>query len=343
MTNNLPVRIDAIDWMKGLCITSIVFLHIEDGVLPNWLDRFIGLFMISGFYVTSGWLHGLKPTSSINLREFSKRRFKSIGVPYLWFTGIILLFDVFFCVVGHYTWFMLFRDAYKAVVLRGIGTLWFLPVLFFGELLFVTCRKFNKFHAGMAIAFIGILITDYVMNLVSTNIAGMKSEIILAPLKMVHQSMRAWLIISISCMVSMMTMKANWQGHKRWIGVAMSCLTLALFIFFCYKGQYWDASYNNAVGFFANILEPLSILFVLIAIKTSNVVLNYLRYWGKNSIILMTVHYSILMELIIWLYTSAMGYPPYGWITLVCFVAIMLLQYPIAEFINRKCKYIIGR
>ena len=31
-------RIDAIDWMKGLCIICITLLHIENGIFPNKLN-----------------------------------------------------------------------------------------------------------------------------------------------------------------------------------------------------------------------------------------------------------------------------------------------------------------
>jgi hypothetical protein len=41
-------RIDAIDWMKGLCIICITLLHIENGIFPNKLNNY-RMFMITGF------------------------------------------------------------------------------------------------------------------------------------------------------------------------------------------------------------------------------------------------------------------------------------------------------
>ena len=68
-------RIDAIDWMKGLCIICITLLHIENGIFPNKLNISIGMFMITGFYVTSGWVHGMKAANktvlNFNIGRFS--------------------------------------------------------------------------------------------------------------------------------------------------------------------------------------------------------------------------------------------------------------------------------
>ena len=136
--NSKDKRIDAIDWMKGLCIICITMLHIENGILSVWVNSFISFFMITGFYVTSGWIHGLKQTESVDVKQFAGKRLRSLGIPYLWFTLIILMVDVAFYLVGHYSIDIIVRDVYKSIVLRGIGTLWFLPVLFFGELLFLS-------------------------------------------------------------------------------------------------------------------------------------------------------------------------------------------------------------
>ena len=59
-------RLDYIDATKGVAIQCITFLHFEKGVIPDWLNVWIGLFMISTFYFTSGWITGINknPISS---------------------------------------------------------------------------------------------------------------------------------------------------------------------------------------------------------------------------------------------------------------------------------------
>ena len=47
-----------LDIAKGIAIICIVLLHVEEGVIPTSLNTFIGSFMISMFYITTGWLDG---------------------------------------------------------------------------------------------------------------------------------------------------------------------------------------------------------------------------------------------------------------------------------------------
>ena len=127
-------RFEYIDILKGFAILCITFLHFEAGVLPSWLNVWIGTFMISAFYLTSGWVMGLKD-DKMTVKELVYKRLKSLGVPYLCFSGLIILFDIILLLWGYYDVMFLGREVYKTIVLRGIGTLWFLPSLFFGELL----------------------------------------------------------------------------------------------------------------------------------------------------------------------------------------------------------------
>ena len=53
------IRQRYIDIVKGLSILCIVLLHYGLGAFPNQINVFIGSFMITAFYVTSGWVDGM--------------------------------------------------------------------------------------------------------------------------------------------------------------------------------------------------------------------------------------------------------------------------------------------
>ena len=89
--------------------------------------------MISMFYVTSGWLMASRKNISTT-KELLQKRWKQLGIPYCYWTVIILVFDFILLLAGYYDLNLIAREAYKSVTLRGIGTLWFLPALFWGEL-----------------------------------------------------------------------------------------------------------------------------------------------------------------------------------------------------------------
>ena len=57
----------------------------------------------------------------------------------------------------------------------------------------------------------------------------------------------------------------------------------------------------------------------------------------------MAVHYSILMEICNWITNHFFETKITGFASLACFVIIMLIQYPIAELINKKMKFLLGK
>ena len=68
-------RDHTIDTLKGVSIGAIMLLHYEQGIFPDWLNVWIGSFMISAFYFTSGWGQGKKPEPTF--RGLLQKRWKS--------------------------------------------------------------------------------------------------------------------------------------------------------------------------------------------------------------------------------------------------------------------------
>lgn len=337
------LRVEAIDWMKGLCIISIVLLHVEDGIFPMWLNTVIGMFMITGFYVTSGWVHGLKYEKPVNLKVFLRKRLKSLGVPYFWFTLILLFVDVFFILLGHYDFNIFLRDVYKSLVLRGIGTLWFLPVLFLGELAFMLFKSKKLNMAGLIVGLVVNSVLSFVIVQVEHGISDTMSSIIKAPLLVVKNSATALFVITSTYYVSKSCVNKTMGKMNLPTGLLLFIISFICIYFnvsSLFSGSLFISSF---VSLILSWLEPLGILILLSHIKRNNIMLRYLNYWGRNSIILMTIHYSILMELCIFVCNKALGLPMYGITSWVCFMLIMALQYPLTELINKKCKFLIGR
>ena len=125
------MRYRFIDILKGFSIIAIMLLHYENGVFPRYLNMWIGCFMVAAFYFISGWLMASKESDSWSV--WWKKRKNSLVMPYIYFSFIIIIFDILLCLLGEMQAKILFRDIYKTLVLRGIGTLWFIPALLGGE------------------------------------------------------------------------------------------------------------------------------------------------------------------------------------------------------------------
>ena len=73
-------RLLYIDILKGIAILCITLLHFESGFFPAWLNSWIGNFMISAFYFSTGWITGTKK-KEITVKDLFYRRLNSLGNP----------------------------------------------------------------------------------------------------------------------------------------------------------------------------------------------------------------------------------------------------------------------
>ncbi len=345
-------RLGYIDQMKGLCIIAITLLHFENGFFPNLLNRYIGLFMITGFYVTVGWLWGLREDEQVDIKSFVQKRFRSLGIPYLWFSLILLAFDVFYLLLGHIEWPILLRDVYKTFVFRGIGTLWFLPVLFLGELLFVFVSRVKR----MSLFFVTVLGFALVVLLgqVSIFITGGLEEpyqsIVKAPLSVLSNVLVAWLLITWTYFFSLhwQSLAEKIQHRKGLVSVVGIVFSIVSFVLWVYCEAKLGDHYRILQVFLHMLIswvEPLGILLLFVGVGSLlGIVGKYLDYWGRNSLVLMATHYSIFMEICIFINKELFREPILcGWTAIVAFVCTMIIEYPLSVWINRKGRFLLGR
>lgn len=333
-------RLDYIDAAKGVAILCITFLHFEKGVIPNWLNTWIGMFMISAFYVTSGWVSGIND-KPITPKQLLKKRIKQLGVPYLWFSLLIILFDVLWVTLGLMDNGILLRDIYKTIVLRGIGTLWFLPVLLIGEYIFTLIRNCKNKWLWATIG-VGItLIVNYAYNnyWLPTRECSELNKIIDAPMQPIVRSLSAWPIIAIGFILGKKWGKKLLTITKIKLAF-ISAAILAFSILLIIKPPF-NIYYIN--GILSNILPAIAFM-CLFAAYQKNIITRFFTYWGVNSLVLMCTHFSITMEILMAFDKHVLHHPTFeGPITLLYFVLTVLLTYPLVLLFNGKLKFMIGK
>jgi len=332
-------RLRYIDILKGFSILCIVLLHFEEGVFPLWLNWWIGNFMITAFYFTSGWLFGLKD-QSVSVKDLCRKRWKSLGKPYLWFSLVIIIFDLILFIVGYYDLKIILREVYKTLTLRGIGTLWFLPALFGGEVIFVFLRNKKRLWLwGLALVlslaytyFYGYWATLY-RNINATY------QLIDAPFLTLNNIIRAWIVVACGYALQWGYTKTMAQ-KPMWLNVAMGAAVCGLSIYF---SSFSTVNLYCFSIFFAPVLGPLGLLLLAMAaerLKCSR----FFEYWGVNSLALMATHYSIVLVLFQMLNLYLYGQTKLtGVISLVFFVLAILIEYPIVEIINKRFKFLLGK
>lgn len=132
-------RITYLDMTRGIAILLVVYGHSEFiGPACNiWLSSF----HLPAFFVLSGILMQLKSEDRLALPDILLRKLKGIMLPYLWFSLGSLGIDFIQVLRGNFTWDILWEHVIQTVSLQGYSVLWFLPVIFFAEVMIVVVFK----------------------------------------------------------------------------------------------------------------------------------------------------------------------------------------------------------
>ena len=326
-----------LDIAKGIAIICIVLLHVEDGVIPTSLNTFIGSFMISMFYITTGWLDGYR-REPLPLRELVRKRWRQLAVPYFWWSVIIFSFDLILYIFGYYDTYFIGRELYKTLTLRGIGTLWFLPALFGGEIIWNVIRRSRYPWVIGLLSLVATLMLEALYLHIFGGATDSITKIIEAPFRTMYNVLGAWPGIASGFLLHRLLVRFKWKHWSRWLYGFFGVLFTA-FGYWC--ANYWPFSFCWRIA--APIVGPIGVL--LLSMAMDNICLtNYFNYWGRNSLALMVTHYSIVMEIFNMINQYCFNEPYIqGYPSCVYFVAVMIVEYYLCELILKKFPASLGK
>ena len=314
---------------------TLFFLHFEQG----WLNVDYNYFLVRSpaFYIVVGWLWGLS-TNRRNIKEHWKKRVQGLVKPYIYFSLIFITFDLITVALQLKEPFVLYRDIYKTICLRGIGTLWFLPALLGGEITFLYLRAKRWYIKVLSTISVFILLCLIWRDIFENDIYN-------APIKVIKESGLAYLFISVAYFISRRWGKHILSINKTYL-FAIGALLLT--ICFTYTNFYKFHNFFNiniAISYiFSSSIAGLGILFLFTSIENFKILSKPLVYCGKNSLTIMSIHFGLLFELTRIIDKHVFAYENYyGERTIVYFLIAVVLQILIIEFINKKVPFIIGK
>lgn len=346
LTQNFPTsRIQYIDALKGVAILCICMLHFEDGVFPHWINVWVGCFMITAFYFTSGWVYALK-SQKWDAQKTFKKRLRQLGTPYLWFSGLLLVVTGIWVAIGHLPPIALPKELFKTICLRGIGTLWFIPALGFGEVLFcILMSAKRKYHLPLLILMltISVLADNQYSSYVYTFDFRNKHPIINAIIYPYICILTAWPIIYLGYWCSRLVschLPVNGNGRHRIIVGFIGIILIALSIV-CIN--YPPAPFWQINRLLYTILPSLGLIGIFYALEGS-ILTSFFSYWGVNSLVLMCTHYTITLELCKIFDSIVLGNDDFSGVrTLIYFAICILATYPMVLFFNKKAPFFLGK
>lgn len=341
MTEIVKKRSQSIDMVKGLSIMTLFYLHFENG----WMDIDHNIFLVRSpaFYMVVGWLWGMS-SNRRTVKEHWAKRLKGLVKPYLWFSLIFLVFDVIMVLLHQFDSFVIWRDIYKTLCLRGIGTLWFLPALLGGEMLFLYLRDRSWTLKGIAYFITFALIVSYgYWSNHSNYSASQLKEIIDAPFHVIRDISDAFIYLSIAYYISLNWGKQVFNSQKSRLFIYGTILLIVSY-FVMNFALYPICIVHEFVFIVGSLCAGFGILLFFKSIENIKLIERPLAYCGRNSLTIMAVHFCLLFPIARAIDKSIFHNTEYyGNQTIVYFLIAIVIQIGIIELVNRKFKFIIGK
>lgn len=353
--NNLTLgnneRLRYLDAAKGLGILMITYGHITQ--LSNPVDDWMSLFKITIFFITAGYLMAMKrPQEKNTIPGYSLKLGKSLIWPYAVFSAVFFIMTLFRGFVKQTTYVHTLKlYAYATVTLRGISTLWFLPTLFFAQILFFIILKYR--HKWIMAA---TLVWPIIVGLVSERwletMEGRLSEVqyilVSYPVITASKALIAVWFVLLGYMGYFAVERLLDTDNKRLAaGAALTVATLLLSLVTSGIDFNMMRLGDNPVCFFlGGIIGSFGAILLFQGLErwwSSDL----LVYFGVNSLILMTIQRSLFLIRI-----AEKGFAQhfkmhdvvcqrYYLETLCILVIVLVMAAGIIELINRKCPWIM--
>lgn len=283
-------RIRSIDYVKGIAILSLVVSHcLSGGFLRSWITSFD----MPVFFIICGILNTMRNPEGIPFRKFSswlKHRIKQIFVPYFVFGLLYILFIGMLSFISGGK-FILMDELISLFSLKGVASMWFLPVYFFAELLYVFfISKIPNIFQGLLISCIVFFL---LYNQVSGQIQVAESYVqltkVLVSLVFVVLGRYLWVL------------KEKVFMNFHYIPLIISSFLISLLALYNGFVQIGSLSLGNVIIFYV-VASALSVLIMTLLEKigqwvdSKNKILIFLSLFGMNSIVVL-VSNNLLIEI----------------------------------------------
>lgn len=351
-------RIKYVDAAKGLGMLLIMFGHVTK--YDNPVDLWMSSFKVTIFYIMSGFL--MSYSGSIKKRTFGvfmKKTFVSLAVPYISFSILGIIFKVW-CVyvkmkplskVTKAFW----QYLWDSVFLEGINSMWFLPTIFFGEIIFFFLIRAPKF-IKILYAAAGLYAVTAVNEIIEHFQLSMKAQMDQISIDNVSNLigavgqgfMAAW-FIGAGYIIYIVYRKIKDDRIKILGGLGLSILN----VFLSQLNSHVDIHVlkegdKPALFYICGIVGSLGAI-MLLDFLSERVNLSGLDFWGKNSLAVMCTHTVFGLRSVAYFGWQKVAYLPsegntkYVCQCLIIMAILMMIEYSLVLIINSKFWFLLGK
>ncbi len=345
-------RLIYFDMAKGFGMLLVLLGHLQGDAIFSYspyilpLCTWIFSFHMPLFFLISGMLMNYKKDPSKDLKTLFKKRFHAIMIPYFWFSLFyisVVFYALFFG--GTISAETLYVNLWYIFSMYGMNVLWFLPALFFGELLFLFLTK----RFGTKNSILLIVLLTLAASVASWYLQQLTYD---TPFKeRLHEIsltlLRPFLVCTFIC-IGYYAFYLFQQKEKLYFKeLLLGILLIGVGAAFTHINNGVDFRSLVQKNLFFYYLCALSGSFGLILLCKNMRPIKLIPYWGVNSLIFMAVHNNetVLytgMQCAMYLnqfITRARGYISYLTVILVILIFVTVMIW----LINRFFGFIIGK
>lgn len=352
-------RLDYLDLAKGIGILLVVLGHAS--LKNEYITAYIYSFHMPLFFVIAGMLICATQSYTRRFREVLLGKLRTLMLPYLIFSIIYTMIDL----LRHDTYTK--TNAVFSACFQGSGPLWFLPTLFITELIFILLIKYCKKAVGITVAFLlgltGFFISSRFLFVDLDKIMwGQDVNLVSTGLKLVAlRSLSCLVFLCVGFVLMTILPRLKSEVFSASFGTALLILNIIPIII-----QFQKGTSPRLANMTYMELQPGPVTFVLCSISGSvglillckavdkllyrrftSLIGRPLRFWGRNSLLIMVTHlncqilflgnlFAAFMNQFI---THAKDYIFLFNVILICMLAETLL----IMIVNRFCPWIIGK
>lgn len=323
-----------LDIVKAFAILMVVNVHFpfETSLFKRITFHLTSFFMISGILIVK------KEEYKLQFKDLLKKKIKAIIWPY--FTLSIL----YILIKGILNLSIPINDIYYTVTFLGIGTLWFFPTLFLGELICIVILKKSKNNyyifpiLTIMSIFIGYLFTKY-------NITGSmyldKSDIlkstVLNLIIVIMQSIICASYIGLGGTLQYLIQKFKLLKDNRCIHFILGIILLIINYVVAYNvnDNLRFVTINHPIRYlFCSCIGALGILNIAYSIENIKYISDFFSWLGRNSIIIMTTHLEYNIVNLGYWFVSLMSISNTYLFSIIMFIFILIIEAFIICVIN---------
>ena len=301
------------------------------------LNKFVCSFHVPVFFVVAGFLAWINRNKDISFNFFVKRRACFLLIPYVVYSLFNSTLKISVLALKNAISAEAIKDEMVALFITGNGTVWFLLTLFIVEVLFFWAKPYiSKWSLYISIVFlilpyilypflqfpVGVVIIR-VVAAIGFYLLGYKlCEPFESVSKQVHRCIYLFVLIS---------------------GIASYFILGSNFAFF--DGKFQGPVYSLISGVLLSVATVCGCKCLEESSLNNSLISNILEFFGKNSIIVMLIHPTVLL---IFTYPFASKlWEMDGLIAaitaIILFLIISVAQVPVVYVVNRWFGWTLGR